>query len=461
MGTRFTGHLVLLAVLVALVFTVSGAYSVPAYEVIFIGPQIPGASNGTAAAVSEDGDVAGYVAFESAWEHTAFVYTTELGPVLLPRPVWAVTARALDLSDRHPDGTVDIVGWAANSIYSGDLAISWRVSTVDGTVLEMVELGTLGGQVQSQAKAVNNLGDCVGYSGGFMQFGGMATRFATGGPQQLGNLYNAVAVNESRRVLTGQGLVSTLYDLHTGVQQALGAPAGFNGALGTAMNDLGQVAAIVATGDTDPRGQYIKQVWRFTDTTGWEYLFGGGNALDAAFGINNHGDVIGKVLAGLTHVDILYLEDTGSAHQIEELFAEGFEGVTVGGLNDINDARQIATSGPGGPVLLRPLVASAVGDAAVGQPSLALELSNYPNPFNPNTTIRYQVPTISDVTLRIYDVEGRLVRTLVDRPGHAAGVHTVVWHGRDDRARDLSSGVYFYRLNAGSRSESRRMVLLQ
>jgi len=457
MGARSPGNLALIAAL-SLILAASSALSVPSYQVIYIGPQIPGATNGTAATVNENGDVTGYVTFTSAWEHTAFVYTDELGPILLPRPAWAITARALGISDRLPDGTVDVVGWAANSIYSGDLALAWRVSTVDGSVLETIELGTLNGQVQSQAKAVNNLGDCVGYSGGFMQFGGMATRFATGGPEQLSNLYNAVAVNESRIVLTGQGLVSTFYDLNTGIPQALGSPPSFGNALGTDMNDLGQVCAIVATGDTDPRGQYIKQAWRYTPDAGWEYLFGGNNALDSPYALNNHGDVIGKILAGLTHVDVIYFEQTGLTYQIETLFAEGFETVSVGELNDINDARQIATSGPGGPVLLTPIVVSAAGD---GTPGMELELSNFPNPFNPSTMIRYQVPRVSDVTLRIYNVPGRLIRTLVDLNAHAAGSNTVVWDGRDDRDGIVPSGVYFYRITAGSQSETRRMVLLK
>ena len=460
MDTRFAGHLVRFAALALLLVPGSRADAVPAYEVIFIGSGIPGATSGSATAVSEGGDVAGYVAFTSSWEHTAFVWTPELGAILLPRPTWAVTARALDLSDRHPDGTIDVVGWAANSIYSGDLAIAWRVSSADGTVLEMVELGTLPNLPQSQAKAVNDLGDMVGYSGGFMQFGGPATWFSPSGPQPLASLYNAVAVNESRRVLTGQGLVSTLYDLNTGTEQALGSPAGLVGALGTDLNDFGQVAAIVATGDTDPRGQYIKQAWRFTDGVGWEYLFGGTDALDAPYALNNHGDVVGKIMAGLTHVDVVYLEASGTTHQIENLFDEGFEGVQVGGLNDINDAQQIATAGPGGPVLLNPLAATAVGDLP-GGPAASFALSNYPNPFHPATTILYAIPTVSDVKLRIYDVTGRLVRELVDRPDHAAGTHSVVWNGRDDRDRSVSSGVYLYRLEAGGRSATGRMTRVE
>ena len=437
------------------------ARAVPTYDVVSIGPQIPGATAGVATAVNESGDVAGYVSIVSAWEHTAFVYSGQLGPILLPSPPWAVTTRALDLSNRLADGTVHVVGWAANSIYSGDLAVAWRVSLADGTVLEMTELGTLPGLVQSQARAVNSRGDCVGYSGGFMQFGGPATWFHSDGPRRLESLYTAVAVNESGLVLTGGGFNGTssfTHDLNTGAQTDLGVPTGFVNAFGADLNDFGQVAGTIATGDTDPRGQYIKQAWRFTVGGGWEYLFGGGNSLDAAYGINNHGDVIGEILVGLTYVDVLYLEETGVAYQVESLLAD--PGVEVYGLNDINDARQIATSGPGGPVLLTPMAVTSLetlpGDATGG-----VALRSFPNPSGQVTTIRYSIPSASSVTLRVYDAAGSLVSALVDHATLAAGERSVAWDGRDSSGRQVAAGVYLVRLEAGGARTTDRIVRIR
>jgi len=74
---------------------------------------------------------------------------------------------------------------------------------------------------------------------------------------------------------------------------------------------------------------------------------------------------------------------------------------------------------------------------------------NFPNPFNPQTNMRFQLPQQSVVTLRIYDVLGQEVRTLVEGT-HAAGVHRVTWDGRDSRGRPVASGVYFYALEARS-----------
>jgi len=86
---------------------------------------------------------------------------------------------------------------------------------------------------------------------------------------------------------------------------------------------------------------------------------------------------------------------------------------------------------------------------------------NAPNPFNPETTIRYSVSAPGAVTIRIFNAAGALVRTLVDKP-HSAGPYTVRWNGTDDLGRRLGSGVYFYEIQAASGyHESRKLVLLK
>ncbi len=80
---------------------------------------------------------------------------------------------------------------------------------------------------------------------------------------------------------------------------------------------------------------------------------------------------------------------------------------------------------------------------------------NFPNPFNPTTTIRYSVPSASKVSLKVFDLLGRQVQTLVDET-QMPGQYTVTLD-----ARTLSSGVYFYRLNAGSFSQTKKLVLMK
>jgi hypothetical protein len=85
---------------------------------------------------------------------------------------------------------------------------------------------------------------------------------------------------------------------------------------------------------------------------------------------------------------------------------------------------------------------------------------NLPNPFNPATTIRFGLPAGGHAQLGIYDVQGRLVRRLVDRMV-PAGFHAVRWDGRDERGVRVASGVYLYRLEAGAASRTRKMTLLR
>jgi len=85
----------------------------------------------------------------------------------------------------------------------------------------------------------------------------------------------------------------------------------------------------------------------------------------------------------------------------------------------------------------------------------------YPNPFNPQTTISYDLPLSDSVTLVIYDIAGKLVKTLVHAETVGAGRHEVVWDGRDETGRASPAGVYFYQLDAGDYSRTRRMTLVK
>ncbi|MCP4723999.1 MAG: T9SS type A sorting domain-containing protein [bacterium] len=85
---------------------------------------------------------------------------------------------------------------------------------------------------------------------------------------------------------------------------------------------------------------------------------------------------------------------------------------------------------------------------------------NYPNPFNPSTTIRFDLPTYSHVNLVIYNVSGEVVRTLANE-NFGFGNHRIVWDGRDDLGRQVSSGIYFYRLTAGRFTAVKKMLLIK
>jgi len=105
------------------------------------------------------------------------------------------------------------------------------------------------------------------------------------------------------------------------------------------------------------------------------------------------------------------------------------------------------------------------GTAAVADPAamvrerILLE-QNVPNPFNPSTTIAFTLNTASAAHLAIYDVQGRLVRTLV-AADLAPGRHEVAWNGLNEQGQRVPSGHYLYRLEAGAASATRRMIMLK
>ncbi|MBD3402307.1 T9SS type A sorting domain-containing protein [candidate division GN15 bacterium] len=85
---------------------------------------------------------------------------------------------------------------------------------------------------------------------------------------------------------------------------------------------------------------------------------------------------------------------------------------------------------------------------------------NYPNPFNPSTRIDFAVPTEDEVTLVVYNVLGKQVKTLIDRT-LAAGAYSVAWDGTTDAGKAVSTGVYFYRLSTSEATSSKKMLLLK
>jgi hypothetical protein len=93
-------------------------------------------------------------------------------------------------------------------------------------------------------------------------------------------------------------------------------------------------------------------------------------------------------------------------------------------------------------------------------PQIHALLQNYPNPFNASTEIRYQISEVGYVTLKIFNIWGQEVRTLVNVE-QTAGEHKVKWQGHDDRSQEVASGLYFCRLKAGDFRKTIKMVLVR
>ncbi|MCD4650164.1 MAG: T9SS type A sorting domain-containing protein, partial [Candidatus Cloacimonetes bacterium] len=84
--------------------------------------------------------------------------------------------------------------------------------------------------------------------------------------------------------------------------------------------------------------------------------------------------------------------------------------------------------------------------------------SNYPNPFNPETTINFSVKHQETATLEIYNVRGQTVKNY---PVFESGTHSIVWQGTNNKGKQVGSGIYFYKLKSGSTEQVRKMLLLK
>ncbi len=153
----------------------------------------------------------------------------------------------------------------------------------------------------------------------------------------------------------------------------------------------------------------------------------------------------------------LFVEKSQSSLKSEEIEVTSCESVefnfTVPGERE-NKARHYVLCYSGGLV-------DAEGDDGEEIPKIFALIDPYPNPFNPVTTIEFHVPRRAKIGLHIYDVEGRLIRTLTD--GYCMpGVHKVIWDGCNSGANRVASGVYFCRLAIhNERDITKKMVLLR
>ncbi len=161
--------------------------------------------------------------------------------------------------------------------------------------------------------------------------------------------------------------------------------------------------------------------------------------------------------------------DLEGSREVAEVFSTGGGTLTGGAFVFTTVLGEGVTYGKltGASLVLRPgflargelLRQSAAVEEAAAAPVLATRLvGSFPNPFNPATTIRFDLAQRSDVGLRIYDVHGRLVRTLVEG-ALEPGAHRTLWDGRSDGGRPAASGVYLVELRAGGVRARNKLLL--
>jgi hypothetical protein len=188
-----------------------------------------------------------------------------------------------------------------------------------------------------------------------------------------------------------------------------------------------------------------------------------GDTSSIEIGIDNVGVqplVVSQVLGsgGIFNVDVTsFTVDVGSSQAVNISFSPQTQGNYDGWIqfvsNDpVNDTLNVYVQGS----------AKQVTGIAEGEelPRTFAVSPNYPNPFNPSTMIKYQLPQTSDVKLAIYNVLGQRVRTLVDARIEA-GYHSVEWDGNTDSGAKVASGIYIYRFSAGNYLKVQKMILMK
>ncbi|MFQ5674985.1 MAG: alkaline phosphatase D family protein [bacterium] len=169
--------------------------------------------------------------------------------------------------------------------------------------------------------------------------------------------------------------------------------------------------------------------------------------------INNISSSVPEFIPSLTNLSI----PPGVRNDVVVAFAPQtgrvFQGEITIGSNDPDGPLVLSVRGSGTPP-------TSVDQAPAVPNHFALN-QNYPNPFNPATRITYELASESRVDLRIYNQLGQEVKALVNFQKQLAGSHSAQWNGKDNQGRLVGSGVYFYRLNAGAFTESRKMLLLR
>ncbi len=102
-----------------------------------------------------------------------------------------------------------------------------------------------------------------------------------------------------------------------------------------------------------------------------------------------------------------------------------------------------------------------VVEVTVKTPTEYALFNNYPNPFNPSTTIKFQLPESQQVTLTVYDAQGRVVKELLSNAVQDMGEHSITWNALDNNGNRVASGMYFYRFSAGKFVKMGKMILLK
>ena len=247
-------------------------------------------------------------------------------------------------------------------------------------------------------------------------------------------------------------------------------PIPVNGGVGLNWGDPDGRTLYITTGGNDLHR--LDPDKRFPNTTAdtrtWLFL-PAPSRIDSAFFVYNTGhamdsifitiDYDGKADSNFVYVDTTAFELTpGDSMKVTLTFDDSLLDPGKYGVNIIIESKY----NPQIKEFKKRIIFQVITDIPNGLlvPSVFALEQNYPNPFNPETSIHFTVPKMSRVTLAIYDILGRKIRTLVNET-KTAGSYNVTWNGKNNQGQPLASGLYFYKLQAGEFSATKKMMLLK
>jgi probable HAF family extracellular repeat protein len=426
--------------------------------------------------------------------------------------VWLSLALPFATAARAQNYVIQDLGTLGGT-QSGALAIDSRgvvagLASVAGSNLfhafvydgQMLDLGTLGGP-QSGARAINRFDEVVGWSHladgtqhAFLHKGGVMTGLGT-----FGGFSDARGINDAREIVgssarlpgnnerafvwRGDGLI----DLGT---------LGGTESRAYAINEQGDICgfAQITSGDLRPflhrdgvmidlgsLGGWAGHAYALNETgkvVGWSMMIPNsvshaflwsegalidlgtlGGAYSAAFGINNSGAIVGAS----TRADGVQAAFVWNGIKVVDLNTRipaesGWFLSSASGIND--DGRIVGIGRYQGAAHAYRLTPEGYLDTEPQRPAALRLLGAAPNPMLAWARIRFELPEAAHVTLGVYDVGGRRVRVLADRP-LSAGALDVVWDGRDDTGARVRAGVYWVRMDALARTLTSRVAVLR
>ncbi|MBT4332261.1 MAG: T9SS type A sorting domain-containing protein, partial [Candidatus Cloacimonetes bacterium] len=155
-----------------------------------------------------------------------------------------------------------------------------------------------------------------------------------------------------------------------------------------------------------------------------------------SYNVYRDGTLLEDGITGLMHIDIAV--PTGTyVYNVTAVYDGGYESA----LSDDFEVTHVDANG-----ILKPTVTALTG--------------NYPNPFNPTTTISFSLAEASHVSINVYNMRGQLVKTLVNTELENA-YHEIVWNGKDNSGKNTASGVYFYKMKASNYTATKKMILMK